>query len=51
MHYLDAVFLFYIVAHALILVATALLVVDTMKQTKKLNKVMKKLRGSDNDRN
>lgn len=51
MYYLDAVFLFYVVVHVLILVAAALLVVDTMKHTKQLNKDIKKLRGSDNDRN
>lgn len=45
------VFVFSIVVHALLLVAAALLIVDTVKHTKKLNKAVKKLRGIDNDRN
>ena len=51
MYYSQGVFVFFIVVHVLILVAAALLVVDTMKHTKKLNKAINKLRGIDNDRN
>jgi len=45
------IFVFSIVVHALFLVLAALVVVDTVKHTKKLNKAIKKLRGMDNDRN
>lgn len=45
------VFVFSIVLSALFLVAAALLVVDIMKHTKKLNKAIQRLRGIDNDRN
>ena len=45
------IFVVSIVVHALFLVVAALVVVDTVKHTKKLNKAIKKLRGIDNDRN
>lgn len=51
MYHSQDVFVFSIVVHVLFLVAAALLIADTMKQTKKLNKAIKKLRGRDNDRN
>lgn len=45
------IFVFSIVLSGLFLVLAALVVVDTVKHTKKLNKAIKKLRGMDNDRN
>lgn len=51
MYHSQDVFVFSIVVHVLFLVAAALLIADAVKHTKKVNKVIKKLRGSDNDRN
>ena len=51
MYHSEDVFVFSIVLSGLFLVAAALLVVDIVKHTKQLNNAIKKLRGSDNDRN